>query len=114
MYDGDYDKAAEYFSDIINNGPFTLVDNIMDNFTAVNEFNSESILEVSYSTQYNTQYGPWSDATLYNIWGMNVCGSSTSWINTSPSLWLVENSKMKLLMKMTLATGLKWNLIIIL
>lgn len=62
----------------------------MDNFTAVNEFNSESILEVSYSTQYNTQYGPWSDATLYNIWGMNVCGSSTSWINTSPSLWLVE------------------------
>lgn len=90
LYDGDYDKAAEYFSDIINNGPFTLVDNIMDNFTAVNEFNSESILEVSYSTQYNTQYGPWSDATLYNIWGMNVCGSSTSWINTSPSLWLVE------------------------
>lgn len=90
LYDGNYDKAAEYFADIIDNGGFSLVENIVDNFTASNEFNSESILEVSYSTQYNTQYGPWSDATLYNIWGMNVNGCGNAWINTVPSLWLVE------------------------
>lgn len=90
LYDGDYEKAAQYFEDIINNGPFSLVDNIVDNFTTTNEFNDESILEVSYSTQYNTQYGPWSDATLYNIWGMNVNGCGNAWINTVPSLWLVE------------------------
>ena len=59
LYDKEYNKAAEYFKDIIDNGGFALVDDIVDNFTAANEFNSESILEVSYSTQYNTEFGTW-------------------------------------------------------
>ena len=90
LYDKEYNKAAEYFKDIIDNGGFALVDDIVDNFTAANEFNSESILEVSYSTQYNTEFGTWSESTLYNIWGMNVNGLGDAWLNTVPAFWLVE------------------------
>ena len=78
-------KLPNIFKDIIDNGGFALVDDIVDNFTAANEFNSESILEVSYSTQYNTEFGTWSESTLYNIWGMNVNGLGDAWLNTVPA-----------------------------
>lgn len=93
LYDKEYNKAAEYFKDIIDNGGFALVDDIVDNFTAANEFNSESILEVSYSTQYNTEFGTWSESTLYNIWGMNVNGLGDAWLNTVPAFGLLKHSK---------------------
>lgn len=89
LYDEDYEIAETYFADIIQNGGFKLVENIGDNFTAANEFNSESLLEVSYSTTYNTEFGDWSESTQYNIWGMSF-GKPGAWSTILPSFWLVE------------------------
>ncbi|WP_075602392.1 RagB/SusD family nutrient uptake outer membrane protein [Saccharicrinis aurantiacus] len=56
LYNKEWEKAAAHFKLVIdkadNEGVYHLVDNFMDNFTDDNEFNSESILEVSYSDNY--------------------------------------------------------------
>lgn len=53
LYNKEWEKAASYFKQVIDMpGAYHLVDNFMDNFTDEYEFNSESILEVSYSDIY--------------------------------------------------------------
>ncbi|WP_075589938.1 RagB/SusD family nutrient uptake outer membrane protein [Labilibacter marinus] len=56
LYNEDWDTAAGYFKQIIDKVEedrlYGFVDNFMDNFTDINEFNQESILEVSYSDKY--------------------------------------------------------------
>ncbi len=85
LYAGDYEKGKEYFKDIIDNGGFQLAD-VGDNITTKNEFNEESIFEVSYTTAYNTEFN--GDASLYNTWGMSF--SKHGWNSIIPPLWLVE------------------------
>lgn len=48
-----YDSAAFYFKQVIDSDLYKLTDNIGDNFTAQNEFNSESIFEVSFNDKVN-------------------------------------------------------------
>lgn len=86
LYDGDYDKAAEYFKDIIDNGGYKLVD-VSDNISTKNELNDESILEVIYSLDFNSEF-QWSDASLSHTLGMNL--SFTGWKTTTPSMWLTK------------------------
>ncbi|MEM6644116.1 MAG: RagB/SusD family nutrient uptake outer membrane protein [Bacteroidota bacterium] len=45
----DYAAARDAFKEVIDAGVYSLVPNILDNFTTEDEFNSESIFEVSYS-----------------------------------------------------------------
>lgn len=87
LYEGAYDEAKAYFKDIIDNGGYELAD-VADNITTLNEFNSESILEVGYTTDYNTEFGQWSESSLYHTWGMNF--SKLGWNTTIPAIWLVE------------------------
>ncbi|WP_282039217.1 RagB/SusD family nutrient uptake outer membrane protein [Saccharicrinis aurantiacus] len=53
LYQKDWANAAMYLKEVIDEKTvYGLVDNYMDNFTADNEFNKESILEISYSDQF--------------------------------------------------------------
>ncbi len=49
LFTKDYQKAKESFESVINLGVYSLVSNYRDNFTDVNENNSESIFEIQFS-----------------------------------------------------------------
>lgn len=49
LFNGNWAEAAAYFKQVIDSGVYELTADVMDNFTDENEFNSESIFEVSYS-----------------------------------------------------------------
>ncbi|WP_194765725.1 RagB/SusD family nutrient uptake outer membrane protein [Tamlana sp. I1] len=53
LYDEKYIEAASFFKEVIDSGIYALTPDIMDNFTDVNEFNEESILEVAYNADAN-------------------------------------------------------------
>jgi len=57
LYHGDYEKASEYFTDIMTNPDYgrSLAEHIGDNFNEAGEHNSESILEVNYAVDYKTE-----------------------------------------------------------
>lgn len=88
LYDGDYSTAAQYFKDIIDSGVYTLVE-ADQNQTANGEFNAESILEISYTTQFNTEYGVWSSSALHNIYNKYTAGNG-GWSILYPSCWLTD------------------------
>lgn len=56
LYMADYDSAAYYFGNVISNPDYgyALTPDIEMNFHSQNEFNSESILEVSYSMNFKS------------------------------------------------------------
>ena len=49
IYQGDWAGAEPILMDIINNGPFTLVDKFEDNYLVATRNNSESIFEIQYA-----------------------------------------------------------------
>ncbi|MFR9651371.1 MAG: RagB/SusD family nutrient uptake outer membrane protein [Rikenellaceae bacterium] len=94
LYEENYEMARSYFKDIIDNGGFSLMDNIGDNFTSDNEFNDESLLEISYSATYNTEFGDWSDSSQYNWFGM-LFSKVNAWLNIVPPFWLIDEFENK-------------------
>lgn len=63
MYQQDYTAAKPLLDDVIDNGPFALVNSFHDNFRIATENNSESIFEVQMSVGDggNGQNGSWGD-----------------------------------------------------
>lgn len=59
-----YDSAAYYLYQVISSGIYSLVPNIGDNFTDQNEFNSESIFEVSWNDNFNPGVSAASQETI--------------------------------------------------
>ncbi|MDO6761321.1 RagB/SusD family nutrient uptake outer membrane protein [Tamlana sp. 2_MG-2023] len=53
LYDQKFTEAAKLFKEVIDSGVYSLVPDIMDNFTDENELNSESIFEVAYNADVN-------------------------------------------------------------
>ena len=49
VYKGDYAGAIPILENIVNNGPFTLVDKFEDNYLVATRNNSESIFEIQYA-----------------------------------------------------------------
>ena len=49
VYKGDYSGAIPILENIVNNGPFTLVDKFEDNYLVATRNNSESIFEIQYA-----------------------------------------------------------------
>ncbi len=88
LYAKDYDTAKEYFKEIIDSSSFSLV-GIDENSTTKSEFNSESIFEISYSLDHNTEYGNYSDYFLGNIYGMCI-SKCKGWLSVTPAFWLIE------------------------
>ena len=52
LYAKDWTNAAKYFKEVIDSKVYSLTEDYMANFTTENEFNSESILEISYSDNF--------------------------------------------------------------
>ena len=63
MYQQDYTAAKPLLEDVINNGPFALVNSFHDNFRIATENNSESVFEVQMSVGDggSGQNGSWGD-----------------------------------------------------
>ncbi|QMU31446.1 RagB/SusD family nutrient uptake outer membrane protein [Adhaeribacter radiodurans] len=78
MFQQDYTAAKTLLDDVINNGPFRLVDSFHDNFRIATENNSESILEVQNSVADggSGQNGNWGDNLNfpYNAGPGGCCG----------------------------------------
>ena len=55
LYQGEYDQARPLLDNIINNGPFSLVDNYYDNYHSSTENNDESIFEIQITTTAEDQ-----------------------------------------------------------
>lgn len=53
LFAEEWQLAADDFKEVIDSGVYALVPNSLDNFSDQNEFNSESILEVAYSSTAN-------------------------------------------------------------
>ncbi|RED96018.1 RagB/SusD family nutrient uptake outer membrane protein [Marinoscillum furvescens] len=90
LYDSDYTTAAEYFKDVIENPDYgySLVSNLGDNFTSLNEFNQESILEISYTTQFKSEESVWSEEQVSN--NLNYSFSPVGgWRSVYPACWLI-------------------------
>ncbi|MCF8716250.1 RagB/SusD family nutrient uptake outer membrane protein [Joostella atrarenae] len=51
LYSKNWSQAASLFKEVIDSNIYALTPDIMDNFTDLNEFNSESIFEVAYSDE---------------------------------------------------------------
>ena len=49
VYSGDYTSALPILENIVNNGPYTLVDKFEDNYLIATRNNSESIFEIQYA-----------------------------------------------------------------
>ncbi|SDX10409.1 Starch-binding associating with outer membrane [Lutibacter oricola] len=59
LYDNNFEVAAGYFENVINNYGYSLTPNIGSNFTTMDELNEESILEVVRSTDFNSDLNQW-------------------------------------------------------
>ena len=53
LYNQEWSEAASQFKTVIDSGVYSLVSDLADNFTDTNEHNSESIFEVSFSSELN-------------------------------------------------------------
>ncbi|WP_044211061.1 RagB/SusD family nutrient uptake outer membrane protein [Flammeovirga sp. OC4] len=89
LYEGDYENAALYFKDVIDNYGYTLTTNYIENFREESEFNTESILEVNYSSNFNTEFNINDDASTSNdiVRGF-VTRTFGGWGTLQPSFWL--------------------------
>ena len=80
LYEGDYETAKGYYNDIINNVTaeygYELLNDPEQIFARAAEFNSESILEISYSTDYRAELSHWDEESLKNRYA-NVMVSVT-------------------------------------
>ncbi len=89
LYKSDYDKASEYFNDVITNNNYSLKleTDLSKMFTTAGEFNSESILEIPYSTEHRTDYGDWDSGRMINPLGLfskNIMGFlMPAWISNA-------------------------------
>ncbi|MDE5417535.1 RagB/SusD family nutrient uptake outer membrane protein [Labilibaculum sp. DW002] len=89
LYAGDYSTAAVYFKAIIDSGVYALAD-VSENSTTNGEFNSESILEVSYDANYKPEYDQYSPfGTTNNNANLIAAPQTGGWRGIYPSCWLI-------------------------
>ncbi|WP_245764330.1 RagB/SusD family nutrient uptake outer membrane protein [Salegentibacter agarivorans] len=71
LYEENYEQANVYFEDVLTNGDYglSLVSNIGLNFSLAGEFNSESILEISYNADFKPELSPYAPQQVSNNYG---------------------------------------------
>ncbi|WP_026210484.1 RagB/SusD family nutrient uptake outer membrane protein [Flexithrix dorotheae] len=99
LYNKEWDKAANYFKQVIDEGIYRLTTDYMENFTLEGEFNSESIFEVVFSDNYKAGAGgnnhddvhgnPGSEATSIASNFASIVGAG-GYNSCMPSYWLQE------------------------
>lgn len=85
----DYSQARKYFEKIINAGTYSLA-GPGDNSGTTNELNSESILEVIYTYDFNSEYNAGSISSLTTLINRNI-SQVGGWSNAIPAFWMTHN-----------------------
>ncbi len=85
LYEGDFATAQEYFKEVIDSGIYSLA-KVNENTATTGEFNSESILEVNYTLDYNTEFTS-QDQRLSNTWHTNFSRTPGSYFSVFPAGW---------------------------
>ncbi|MEM6829527.1 MAG: RagB/SusD family nutrient uptake outer membrane protein [Bacteroidota bacterium] len=95
LYDGEYETAEQFFRRIVDEFDYTLVDDIGDNFSTATEFNSESILEISYSTTFKTGENPNAEEVLSTNLNRAFApgGQAQGFRTLYPACWLIMEYK---------------------
>lgn len=90
LYAKEYDMAAQYFKDVIENPEYgyALAQNVGDNFTTQNELNRESILEIVYSLNYKNEESVWAEENTSSTLNFTVSPVG-GWRSMYPSCWLI-------------------------
>lgn len=100
LYEENYTKASEYFTDIITNADYgrSLTPHINDNFSEAEEHNSESILEIGYSRDFKSELTPGNpenvSADLARIFSPESVGGFRTGL---PSCWIIMAYKNEVL-----------------
>ncbi len=90
LYAGDYETAATLFKSVIDDFGYALTPNIGSNFTTMDEFNEESILEIGYSLDYKNELGPWDGRDVANsAYVRQFTGGAGTWRGAIPANWLI-------------------------
>lgn len=90
LYQGDFDKAAGYFKNVIDNYNYALMPSIGSNFTTKDEFNIESILEVNYTTALKADQTS-ADQLLSSSLGRQI--GPGGYNGSFPASWLIMKYK---------------------
>lgn len=90
LYAKEYDMAAQYFKDVIENSEYgyALTQHVGDNFTTKNELNQESILEIVYSLNYKNELSPYDEGNTSSTLNFAVSPKG-GWRSMYPSCWLI-------------------------
>ncbi|MDO6809701.1 RagB/SusD family nutrient uptake outer membrane protein [Zobellia galactanivorans] len=90
LYEGDYETASTYFKSVIDDYGYSLTPNIGSNFTTMDEFNEESILEVGYSLDFKNELGAWDGRDVANpSYVRQFTGGDGTWRGAIPANWLI-------------------------
>ncbi|MGA9639649.1 RagB/SusD family nutrient uptake outer membrane protein [Flavobacterium sp.] len=91
LYENNYTEAAPYFKRVIDNYGYTLMPNIGSNFTTMDEFNNESILEISYATGYTDNYNNYDSRDVANTSGLQLqfTGATGTYFGAVVANWLI-------------------------
>lgn len=90
LYEGDYETASTHFKNVIDNFGYSLTPNIGSNFTTMDEFNEESILEVGYSLDFKNELGPWDGRDVSNsAYVRQFTGGAGTWFGAVVANWLI-------------------------
>jgi len=90
LYDGDYDTAATYFKSVIEDYNYRLTPSIGSNFTTLDEFNEESILEIAYSLKFNSELNAFAEDQTSSILNFRFAPAGTpgGFRSLYPATWL--------------------------
>ncbi|WP_075590543.1 RagB/SusD family nutrient uptake outer membrane protein [Labilibacter marinus] len=88
LYQEEYNEAMVYFDDVISNPlyGYELVRDMNLLFTNAGEFNRESILEISYTLDFNLEYTQWQEESM--VQKLSRYSSPTGASEFVPSAWL--------------------------
>ena len=84
-----YDRPMQYFKKIIDSGSFSLA-GPGDNASTKNEFNNESLLEVNYTYDFNSEYNAGSTSSLTTLLNREVSHVG-GWTSIYPAFWLYQS-----------------------
>lgn len=94
LYEGKYEVAMEHFKKLIpvddkgkGDYPYKLTDHIGKNFTSLNEFNTESILEINYTIDIESEQD--GEESLHNPISGTIGIRSDGKAVMAPATWLV-------------------------
>ena len=96
LYEGNYEVAAQYFRNVIDNYNYRLTEDIGDNFSPRTELNQESILEINYTADLKVNEEPSSAESLNNSLNRSFAAGSQNiggWRTLYPANWLIMEYK---------------------